>query len=72
MIVDDDGKRVTPTEAAKLILISNAQNATYWDEQMAVQYEKMTASERRRVNEALEKQFNRLQKMFGHQGWELA
>lgn len=71
MIVDDDGKRLTPTDAAKLILISNAQNAGYWDEQVTVPYEKMTTSERRRVNEALRKQFDRLQKLFGHSGWEL-
>ncbi len=71
MIVDDDGNRMTPTEAAKIILIRNAQDAGYWGEQSDVDWKRLTDSEKRRINEALEKQFNRLQKLFGQQGWEL-
>ncbi len=70
-IRDDEGKRLTPTEAAKEILISNAGNASYWSEQHAIDVEKLTPTESRKIDEAIDKQWRRLQKFFGYSGWKL-
>lgn len=69
-LLDHEGHTMTPTEAARMILISQAQGARLWEEQDHFQPEKLTDADRRLLNEALERQFIRLQKFFGHSGWK--
>jgi hypothetical protein len=62
------GKRQTPTQAAKLILLDNASKAGYWEEQFQIDVDKLTPREKRQIETQLEKQFDRLQKFLGFRG----
>jgi hypothetical protein len=65
------GERLTPTDAAKLILIGAAQSAQYWEEGVVVDVSALTEKEKMRIYEALAKQFDRLQKLFGYEGYSM-
>lgn len=64
-------ERLTPKQAAQVILLSTAQNVAYWPESFALTYERATERERRLINEQLDKQYDRMQRLFGHEGWRI-
>ena len=72
MIIDSaNGDRLTPTEAAKIILLDAGSTAAYFAERDIVDMERVTEAEQKRIWQALEKQYERMQKFFGHSGWSL-
>lgn len=69
-MIEHDGEPTTPKLLAQdIILDSISARGGYWHEFMSNEYEKMTPRERRMVTEQLKKQFARVQKMFGQEGW---
>lgn len=65
MILYNDVK-VTPTELAKLIIQDKgAVGKEYWHEDTSIDREKMTAREEALLDEALDKQLNRVRKFLG-------
>jgi hypothetical protein len=71
-MIEYNGKRTTPKlMAQQIILDSVSARADYWYEFQQDDYDKMTARERQLVDEQLDKQFERVQKMFGQEGWTL-
>lgn len=71
MIKGSDGERLTPTQAAKEIIMDAASHASYWPEGFMVDNDALTDGERKRINDALDKQWQRLQRLLGYEGWKL-
>ena len=71
-MIEYDGKRTTPKlMAQQIILDSVSSRAGYWHETQADDYDNMSERERRLVREQIDKQFDRVQKLFGQEGWSL-
>ena len=63
-IVDTDGKRRTVVEAAKLLVMSAADKAEFWESDHEVlRTDELSAGERRKIEEAVQKQIGRVAKL---------
>ncbi len=71
MIKGTNGERLTPTQAAKEILLDAAGRAAYWQEGFVVDDDELTERERQAISESIQKQFDRIQKFLGYEGWKL-
>jgi hypothetical protein len=66
MITDRHGQKMTPKHVAQdMIMDGLAMTRGYWGEKHDEQYEKMTEREREQVTEQLQKQGDRIARMFG-------
>lgn len=60
------GQKMTANEIAKIIFFERGDNASpYWDEDTAIEYDKMTDKEKGDVNSALERQRARVAEYLG-------
>jgi len=71
MIYAADGEGLTPTQAAKRILLDAASSASQWPQGYAIDTELLTDAERKRIDAALLKQWERVQRLLGYEGWSL-
>ena len=70
-IINGGDEKFTPNEAAKEILMDRATGASYWRESHIFDMEKITPGEAAKIDAALEKQYDRLQKFFGRSGYSM-
>jgi hypothetical protein len=77
MIVDRNGNKLTPKQAAQeIILDAISSSAGYWEEGLDsgttdLEGERLTRREVDSINDQLGKQFERVQKLFNQSGWRL-
>ncbi len=66
MITNENGQKETPKQVAQdMIMDGLALSRGYWSEKHETQYNKMTELERKRIDEQLKKQGDRIARMFG-------
>ncbi len=66
MIVDDKGNKLTPTTVAKAAVEQAAYQAVMEPNlEFTIEEHKLSAGDRRRINEAIHKQYDRVRKLMG-------
>ena len=66
MIKDCNGRKMTPTEVAKEIIVAAIDDLYFWDEEYVDLYERATEKERISIDDALKKQRRRVRKLLGY------